>query len=389
LASASATKGINLSVAGLFAGIGGFERAFSAAGHRVSLLADSDLAAQAVLRAHFPDVELHGDVTDLFTLPADTEIVTAGFPCQNLSMAGDKGGFSGAKSGVVNELFRLLIDSGSPTVVIENVYFMLHLNRGLAMHALAARFEGLGYRWAYRVVDTMSFGLPQRRRRVYFVASKTLNPAEVLFADDAAVKPPPVASLDVPLGFYWTEGRSGVGLAVDAIPPLKCGSGLGIASAPAVLFPDGQVLTPGASASERLQGFPVGWTSPAADFGRHPEGRLIGNSVSVPAARWVAERLIKPGQVLGFALESLRAGASWPDAAWNLGDGRSRVIASSSPLGVGPESIETFRDASWKPLSHRALSGFIRRAGEGGLKFPPGFIDALSRSLDGPKRLAA
>jgi len=235
----------------------------------------------------------------------------------------------------------------------------------------------------------LSFGLPQRRRRVYFVASKTLNPAEVLFADDAPLGPSAPATLDQPLGFYWTEGRSGVGIAVDSIPPLKCGSGLGIASAPAVLFPDGEVLTPGRSASERLQGFPAGWTSPAVCFGRHPEGRLIGNAVSVPAAHWVADRLINPGSVLDFKLEPFRPGASWPDAAWNLGSGRSKVTASSSPLGMKPESIETFRDGSWKPLSHRALSGFIRRAGEGGLKFPPGFIDALSRALLEPKRLAA
>lgn len=378
-----------MSVAGLFAGIGGFERAFAAAGHDVSLLADIDPAAQAVLRARFPDVEVHGDVTELTTLPEGTEIVTAGFPCQNLSMAGDKEGLAGAKTGVVDHLFRLLVDNGLPTVVIENVYFMLHLKRGQAMHALAARFEGLGYRWAYRVVDTASFGLPQRRRRVYFVASRTLNPAEILFADDAPLPPPGLATLEQPLGFYWTEGRSGVGLAIDSIPPLKCGSSLGIASAPAVLFPDGQVMTPGVSASEKLQGFPEGWTQAAAAFGRRPEGRLLGNSVSVPAARWVGERLLRPGAVLDFKLEPMRLGAGWPDAAWNLGEGRLRVIASSSPLGLSSPSIETFRDASWTPLSHRALSGFIRRASEGGLRFPAGFIEALTAALPVHDKLAA
>ena len=112
------------------------------------------------------------------------------------------------------------------------------------MSWLVDRFEELKYRWAYRVVDSMGFGLPQRRRRVYFVATRDLDPRTVLFADESAAAAVPNADLTRPLGFYWTEGRSGLGLTVDGIPPLKVGSTLGIPSAPAVLFPDGEVLTP-------------------------------------------------------------------------------------------------------------------------------------------------
>src|SRR5207248_10365418 len=107
-----------------------------------------------------------------------------------------------------------------PTVVIENVYFMLQLDSGKAMQWIVQRFEHLGYRWAYRVLDTMGFGLPQRRRRVYFVASLDLDPRGVLFADDQPQSPPPIVDLSRPVGFYWTEGRSGIGLTVDGIPPL-------------------------------------------------------------------------------------------------------------------------------------------------------------------------
>src|SRR6185503_8664733 len=130
------------------------------------------------------------------------------------------------------------------------VYFMLQLDSGNGMRWLVEQFEDLNYRWAYRVVDTMGFGLPQRRRRVYFVASKVLDPAAVLFADETEPSEPSAPSLDRPLGFYWTEGRSGVGITVDGIPPLKGGSGLGIRSTPAVLFSDGEVLTPSIEACE-------------------------------------------------------------------------------------------------------------------------------------------
>ena len=379
-----------MSVVGLFAGIGGFEKAFREVGYLPSLLSDNDPAAQAVLRDRFPEVRLVGDVHQLKKLPRDTEIVTAGFPCQNLSMAGDKDGLFGTKSNVVDEMFRLIEGADAPTVVIENVYFMLHLKRGAAMSHLVSKFEKLGYGWAYRVIDTNAFGLPQRRRRVYFVASKTIDPKSVLFADDAGEAPAATASLKLPLGFYWTEGRSGFGLAVDGIPPLKGGSGLGIPSAPAVLFPDGKVLTPGIRACERLQGFPAGWTSAASAIPKRPQGRLLGNAVSVPAAKWVASRLKKPGTLLpGLVIEPLLRSASWPSAAFNDGRKRHSISASTRPLEITPPSIGKYRDASWSPLSERALSGFVRRAHEGGLNFPTGFIHRLEAVLTASSALIA
>src|SRR5690606_24610207 len=145
--------------------------------------------------------------------------------------------------------------------------------------------------WAYRVVNTMAFGLPQRRRRVFLVASRDLDPRGVLLADEAGASFARVPNLDNPIGFYWTEGRTGVGTTVDGIPPLKIASTVGIPSMPAVLFPDGKVLTPGIEACERLQGFPAGWTD--LDFGEHrsPRWRMVGNAVSVPAATWLARRI--------------------------------------------------------------------------------------------------
>lgn len=370
-----------MSIAGLFAGIGGFERAFGHEGFETALLCDNDEAAQAVLRHRFPDVELVGDVRAIAKLPRNTEIVTAGFPCQNLSMAGDKEGIAGEKSSVVDQMFRLVRRADVPTVVIENVYFMLHLERGAAMDHLTTKFEQQGYHWAYRVVDTAAFGLPQRRRRVYLVASRTIDPRSVLLSDNVAEPPVRNPSRNTPLGFYWTEGRSGFGLAVDGIPPLKGGSGVGIPSAPAVLFPNGQVLTPGISASERLQGFPKGWTSAASGFPRRPQGRLLGNAVSVPAARWVAHRIKHPVEPKSLAVDRLPYGASWPNAAYNVGQGRFAVSISSHPRRVAARSIQDFVDPSWTPISVRALSGFVRRAKEGNLNFPEGFILRLEDEL--------
>lgn len=370
------------SVTGLFAGIGGFELAFAQEGFATELLVENDPAARSVLGRRFPHARLANDILDLDQLPAGTRVVAAGFPCQNLSMAGDKSGLVGSKSSVVSKLFELIARSLPPIVVIENVYFMLQLDSGTAMKKLVSEFERLGYQWAYRVLDSMGFGLPQRRRRVYLVASTEVDPRTILFADEGpCLDANPKRDLGQPLGFYWTEGRSGVGLTTNGIPPLKVGSSLGIPSAPAVLFPDGEVLMPSLEACERLQGFPSEWTTVDNDCvtTKNPRWRLVGNAVSVPVARWVASRLNSPGTVLEFEQFSLPT-SRWPDAAWNVGDGRIGIVASDKPIRVEKPSISKFRDHSWTRLSVRALDGFVRRAQEGTLRMPQGFIEALQKA---------
>ena len=367
-----------VAVAGLFAGIGGFEHAFSQADFETNILVEIDPAARAVLQARFPNVEIRSDVCDLSSLPSNTTVVTAGFPCQNLSMAGDKSGISGSKSSVVEKLFDLISASDDLTVVIENVYFMLQLDSGRAMEWLVRRFERLGYHWAYRVLDTFGFGLPQRRRRVYMLASRHIDPRRILFADNKPLEDPLIPSLKHPLGFYWTEGRSGLGLTANGIPPLKVGSAIGIPSPPAVLFPDGEALTPSLRVCEKLQGFPQGWTDvPSTTTERNPAWRLVGNAVSVPIARWVAERIRRPGNVLDHSISKIEPGDRWPQAAWNVGHERMAVDANDKPLGMPSPSIAMFRDSSWSRLSNRAMNGFIRRAEQGGLRMPDNFLNTL------------
>ena len=178
-----------MKVAGLFAGIGGFELGLAESGHEAELLCDILPTSQAVLKHRFPDSELVSDIVDMSGLSSDIEIVTAGFPCQDLSQAGNTAGLAGHRSGLIGEVFRLLEKRKKarrpvPWVVVENVPFMLQLGGGGAMRAIIDEFERLKYRWAYRVVDTNGFGLPQRRERVYLVATTQGEPEDVLLADD-------------------------------------------------------------------------------------------------------------------------------------------------------------------------------------------------------------
>src|SRR4051812_30620524 len=92
---------------------------------------------------------------------------------RSLHVVGLFAGIDGANSGLVQSVFRLLDRSkNEPTwLLLENVPFMLQLDRGRAMEYLTATLEEMGFRWAYRVVDARAFGLPQRRQRVILLAS--------------------------------------------------------------------------------------------------------------------------------------------------------------------------------------------------------------------------
>ena len=82
---------------------------------------------------------------------------------------------------------------------------MLRLDRGSAINRLVSAFEERGYRWAYRVVNSLSF-VPQRRERVYLLASLEGDPADVLFVDDAEPERSETTLDTYAHGFYWTEG---------------------------------------------------------------------------------------------------------------------------------------------------------------------------------------
>jgi len=363
-------------VVGLFAGIGGFELGLQSAGHHTELLCELEPVACHVLSARFPSVSLVHDVRDLRSLPR-ADVVVAGFPCQDLSQAGRTAGIRGARSSLVGEVFRLLEAARPRWLVLENVPFMLSLDQGRAMRFLTSSLERLGFDWAYRVVDTQSFGLPQRRLRVLLVASRSDDPRNVVLANDAREPPLPSASVSA-YGFYWTEGTKGLGWAVDAVPTLKGGSTLGIPSPPAIWTPSARtIVTPDLRDAERLQGFPADWTAPAVvDPARRntPRWKLVGNAVSVPVAEWLGHCLAAPGAYDASNDRPLRAGDRWPAAAWCLRGERHVAEVSPWPVCVARPRLLDFLAFPTRDLSARATDGFLRRAESSSLRFAPRFL---------------
>ena len=374
-----------LRIAGLFAGIGGIEVGLNRAGHESALLCEIEPHAQFILRRQFPDIPIIGDVREISSL-GGVDLVAGGFPCQDLSQAGKTSGIDGAESGLVREMLRLVgVNRNVKWLLIENVSFMLSLARGQAMAFLTDRLEELGFNWAYRVVDTRAFGLPQRRKRVILLASPTEDPRRVLFADDVGVQEP-VDDGEMACGFYWTEGVRGLGWAVSGIPTLKGGSSVGIPSAPAIWRrSDGMIGTPDVRDGERLQGFEVDWTAEAilqSKRGSRYRWKLVGNAVSVPIFEWVGKRLRRPGRFSeSKSLVLERPKKKWPTAAWGIDGKRSMVNVSEWPLAEPYQDIEDFLTFELQPLSVKATAGFLKRFKGSNLRKPDGFVEALESHL--------
>lgn len=167
----------------LFSGIGGFDIGFDRAGMRCKMQVEFNKHASGVLAHHWPTVDRLKDVRDV---RKDTfravDLICGGFPCQDVSVAGRRAGLAGERSGLWFEFLRIITEHTPRWVVIENVPGLLSSNRGRDFAVIVDGLVKCGYCVAWRVLDAQYFGVPQRRRRVFIVASLGNGRcAEVLF----------------------------------------------------------------------------------------------------------------------------------------------------------------------------------------------------------------
>lgn len=181
----------DLTLVELFAGIGGFSQAFHQHGVTTVAAVEIDPAARRVFNRNFPQAALFEDVTkvtgdDLRAVGFIPErgILTGGWPCQDISLAGRGAGLAGERSGLFSEVVRLLDELTPKWFVLENVPRLLSINGGRDMGTVVGALVERGYGVSYRVLDASAFGVPQRRRRVFFVGcfgDAGAASAEVLF----------------------------------------------------------------------------------------------------------------------------------------------------------------------------------------------------------------
>ena len=177
----------------LFAGVGGFDLAMQRNGVQVVASVEIDKACNQVLAKQFPDSKQFTDITqvkgsDLIDagFRASGGIITGGFPCQDLSVAGKRAGLAGERSGLFWHAARLVEETQSEWFIIENVPGLLSSNGGKDFGIVLRTMAELGYSVAWRILDAQYFGVPQRRRRVFIVGRRASEhgPAEVLFKSE-------------------------------------------------------------------------------------------------------------------------------------------------------------------------------------------------------------
>jgi DNA (cytosine-5)-methyltransferase 1 len=191
-----------VNVLSLFSGIGGIDLGFERAGHTIVGQVEIDPFCRAVLEKHWPGLWRHDDVTTLE--PADVpgcDVITGGFPCQDVSAAGKGAGIGGARSGLWFHMARLVAGVRPTWVLVENVPAL----RSRGADRVLADLEELGYSCWPLVVGAWAVGAPHRRDRVWIVAHATcrrddegrylpVRPGEPLEAEtDSSRAGPPMA----------------------------------------------------------------------------------------------------------------------------------------------------------------------------------------------------
>ena len=176
-------------VGSLFSGIGGFDLGLERAGFKVEWQIENDKFCTSVLERHWPDTPRHGDISAVNSSELRAvDLISGGFPCQDVSVAGRRKGLAGERSGLFFELTRIIGALKPRWTLIENVPGLLSSSDGRDFETVVTSLEELGYGVAWRVLDSQHFGVPQRRRRVFIVGHLGAPcPPEVLFEPESVL----------------------------------------------------------------------------------------------------------------------------------------------------------------------------------------------------------
>jgi DNA (cytosine-5)-methyltransferase 1 len=161
-----------LKVLSLFAGIGGFDLGLErTGGFKTVAFCEIEPFAQRVLKKHWSEVPIYGDVRELTAerLRADgiaVDVICGGFPCQDISIAGKGAGLAGERSGLWSEIVRLARDIRPQFLILENVSALLARGLGGVLGDLAS----LGYDAEWHCIPASAVGAPHRRDRIWILA---------------------------------------------------------------------------------------------------------------------------------------------------------------------------------------------------------------------------
>jgi len=165
----------------LFSGIGGFDLGFQWANIKTLWDVEIEPYCQKVLRKNFPDTEIFSDVKKVRAqqlIPVD--VISGGFPCQDISTAGNQLGLDGPRSGLWSELFRFVSRIRPRFAVIENVSNLARLGLDRVLTDLAS----IGYDAEWQCISARAVGANHIRERIWIVAYPRENRSRLLSNDN-------------------------------------------------------------------------------------------------------------------------------------------------------------------------------------------------------------
>ena len=296
-------------VASFFSGIGGIDLGFERTGaYKIAFQCEIDPFCRTLLQERWPTVSPASDIKEVSHEKVPTaDVWVGGFPCQDVSVAtmGPRAGLKGKHSSLFFEYARLLEGARPRAFLIENVPGLLSSHGGRDFGIIIQTLAEFGYGVGWRVLNSKNFGVPQSRQRVYIVGCRgdRTGPGQILFEPECGHGHDPQGRSDgeKPLSPFKTvfgdtlKGPivQGIAYCLYACSPRHTGTDW---SRTYVSYPDGRVrrLTP--LETERVQGFPDGWTIPTEEYTDIDKldslrYRALGNAVTVPVAEWIGKRI--------------------------------------------------------------------------------------------------
>jgi len=163
---------LKLKVLDLFSGIGGFSLGLErTGGFQTVAFCELDEYCNKVLKKHWPGVKNYGDITTA-RFKESVDLVTAGFPCQDISYAGEGAGLAGERSGLFWHILHTVRMVGLPKLLLENVAALLDRGMGAVLGSLAQ----IGYDTEWHCIQAADIGAPHLRDRVWIFANPRQEP---------------------------------------------------------------------------------------------------------------------------------------------------------------------------------------------------------------------
>jgi DNA (cytosine-5)-methyltransferase 1 len=291
----------------LFAGIGGMRLSFEANGCINVFSSEWDNAARKMYEINFGETPF-GDINDIdpISIP-DHDILLAGFPCQPFSIAGKGLGFQDIRGTLFFNIEAILKIKQPQAFLLENVKRLSTHNDGYTLSVMIEKLQAIGYTIYHQVLNSLEFGLPQKRERIYLVGFKDkihfnfpipfgkYKPLSEVLDNDIDVSKQYFLSDDIkqkrlrsvkanpPYPSIWHEN---IGGNISALPyscALRAGGSYNYLVVNGVRrLTEREML--------RLQGFPETFK---INIPYSQLRKVVGNSVSIPVVEAIAKEMIK------------------------------------------------------------------------------------------------